>query len=73
MASGGLIALQCRMHDLLALGDQRAFDQIVAVVDHQVLGLRVDQQIDEIEEIAGIERAGLRAPGAPACWRGRRS
>ena len=46
--------------------DERAGDDFVRPVDLQLAGLGVEQQVDEVEQVARVERAGSRRPAWPA-------
>src|SRR3569832_332899 len=54
-SSSCCLGRKVRMHDLAALGDERAFDQIVVPIDRQRLFLLVDHRIQEGQEIARVE------------------
>src|SRR5918997_1426685 len=54
------LGLECLVHHLTVPGQQGTPHELVFGVDRELPGLGVDQELDEVEEVAGVEDGGRR-------------
>src|SRR3546814_1931371 len=56
-----LLRRERRMHDLAVADDAGVGDDLVFPVHRKLLAVLVDQQLDEVVDVAGIEGGGVRS------------